>query len=87
MRLRSSPSCSSTTLFAGENSIIIVGGANQDDRSWRLAPGAQQLLRSAGAVLLQREIPEKVNIAVAKVGAGCVIGGGRTHNARSCESS
>lgn len=35
----------------GENSIIIVGGANQAE--WQLSDAVSQLLRSAGAVLLQ----------------------------------
>lgn len=46
----------------GENSIIIVGGANQ--AAWQLSDAVGQLLRSAGAVLLQREIPESVNLQV-----------------------
>lgn len=54
---------------AGENSIIIVGGANQDAAAWQLGDGVRALIHSAGAVLLQREIPEDANIAVAKVGA------------------
>ncbi|PNH07921.1 Ribokinase [Tetrabaena socialis] len=47
----------------GENSIIIVGGANQ--AAWQLSDSARQLLSGAGAVLLQREIPESVNLEVA----------------------
>jgi hypothetical protein len=63
---------------AGENSIVIVGGANQDPRSWELTGGARSLLASAGAVLLQREIPEAVNVAVAQVGGQSErAGGGR----------
>ncbi|KAI8473299.1 MAG: Ribokinase-like protein [Monoraphidium minutum] len=58
---------------SGENSIIIVGGANQDARSWALPPPALDLLRSAGAVLLQREVPEDVNIAVAKAARGAGV--------------
>ncbi|GFR41527.1 hypothetical protein Agub_g2223 [Astrephomene gubernaculifera] len=49
----------------GENSIIIVGGANQ--ASWSLSEPVKQLLATAGAVLLQREIPEQVNIEVARL--------------------
>lgn len=60
-------SISTTQTLTGENSIIIVGGANQDPRSWQLTDAARALLASAGALLLQREIPEDVNIAVAKV--------------------
>lgn len=56
----------------GNNSIIIVGGANV---SWprldggisRLNEKAQQLIRRAGAVILQREVPDSLNIEVAKV--------------------
>jgi sugar/nucleoside kinase (ribokinase family) len=56
----------------GKNSIIIVGGANvawptlQDGHS-RLTTDAQQLIKHAGAVLLQREIPDAVNLEAAKV--------------------
>lgn len=49
----------------GENSIIIVGGANQS--SWDLSERSVELIQSAGAVLLQREIPEQVNVRVAKL--------------------
>jgi ribokinase len=45
----------------GENSIILVGGANQ---AWPASP--QVPLAGAAAVLLQREIPEAVNLAVAR---------------------
>ncbi len=44
----------------GENSIILVGGANQ---AWEEHPRFD--LCEAGAVLLQREIPDHVNRAVA----------------------
>lgn len=50
-----------------------MGGANQDPRSWALPPAAEALLRSAGAVLLQREIPEAVNAAVAEAARGCGV--------------
>ncbi|KAG2497847.1 hypothetical protein HYH03_004114 [Edaphochlamys debaryana] len=49
----------------GENSIIIVGGANQ--AAWNLSDGVKQLIAGAGAVLLQREIPEPVNVEVAQL--------------------
>lgn len=45
----------------GENSIVLVGGAN---RAWEPAPGFD--LAGAGALLLQREIPEAVNLAAAQ---------------------
>lgn len=49
----------------GENSIIIVGGANQ--ATWSLSDADKSLIQGAGAVLLQREVPEQVNIDVAKL--------------------
>lgn len=45
----------------GENSIILVGGANQ---AWSGFPAAT--LDGAAAVLLQREIPEAVNLAAVR---------------------
>lgn len=56
----------------GKNSIIIVGGANVawptlDDGSSRLTTNVQDLIKQAGAVLLQREIPDAVNLEAAKV--------------------
>jgi len=50
---------------SGENSIVIVGGANQS--KWELGPSVTHLIESAGAVLLQREIPEEVNLQVARI--------------------
>lgn len=50
---------------SGENSIVIVGGANQS--YWHLTDGACKALSGAGAVLLQREIPEEINIQVAQL--------------------
>lgn len=51
----------------GENSIIIVGGANQ---AWSTPPAAAlERLRGAGALLLQCEVPESVNYAAAQVAA------------------
>jgi hypothetical protein len=56
----------------GRNSIIIVGGANAswprlDDSIGQLSANVQQLIRQAGAVLLQREVPDTVNLEAAKV--------------------
>lgn len=51
----------------GQNSIIIVGGANMVAWPGRLANADLDLVRRAGVVLLQREIPDSVNIQVAKV--------------------
>lgn len=56
----------------GRNSIIIVGGANVawpnlEDGSSSLTSAVQQLIPQAGAVLLQREVPDAVNLEAAKV--------------------
>jgi ribokinase len=56
----------------GRNSIIIVGGANAswprlDDGIGQLSANVQQLIRQAGAVLLQREVPDTVNLEAAKI--------------------
>ncbi|KAL6205930.1 hypothetical protein ACLB2K_023182 [Fragaria x ananassa] len=50
----------------GQNSIIIVGGANMSCWPERLSDEDLRVVRSAGIVLLQREVPEEVNIQVAK---------------------
>ncbi|KAK9791827.1 hypothetical protein WJX73_002988 [Symbiochloris irregularis] len=50
---------------SGENSIMIVGGANKAE--WSFSEEAQEVLNSAGGLLLQREIPEELNIKVAKI--------------------
>jgi ribokinase len=52
-------------LLTGENSIIIVGGANQS--GWQLSDDVKAAIAGAGAILLQREVPEAVNIEVAQV--------------------
>eukprot|EP00879_Flechtneria_rotunda_P013469 GHRR01014063.1.p1 GENE.GHRR01014063.1~~GHRR01014063.1.p1 ORF type:complete len:365 (+),score=170.54 GHRR01014063.1:1194-2288(+) len=57
----------------GENSIIIVGGANQDLNAWQLSQQALEAIHGAGAVLLQREIPEFVNLQVAKAAAAAGV--------------
>ena len=54
---------------SGDNSIVIVGGANQDARSWQLSAPAEALIARAGGVLLQREIPEEANARVAALAA------------------
>lgn len=56
----------------GQNSIIIVGGANVswprlDNAASHFLVSTQKLIRHAGAVLLQREIPDAVNFEVAKI--------------------
>lgn len=60
----------------GTNSIIIVGGANVawptlEDGTSRLTANVQELIKRAGAVLLQREIPDAVNLEAAKVQVFC----------------
>ncbi|XP_059661387.1 ribokinase-like [Cornus florida] len=50
----------------GQNSIIIVGGANMSCWPQTLSEEDLETVRSAGIVLLQREIPDYVNIQVAK---------------------
>ncbi len=49
----------------GENSIVLVGGANQ---SWTgIPPTLVAAIPQAGAVLMQREIPETVSLAAARL--------------------
>ncbi|XP_058221419.1 ribokinase [Rhododendron vialii] len=50
----------------GQNSIIIVGGANMSCWPDCMSDDDLEVVRSAGIVLLQREIPDFVNIQVAK---------------------
>lgn len=50
----------------GQNSIIIVGGANMACWPDILCDEDLEIVRNAGIVLLQREIPDHVNIQVAK---------------------
>ncbi|KAK7244073.1 hypothetical protein RIF29_38891 [Crotalaria pallida] len=50
----------------GQNSIIVVGGANMSCWPDTLPDGDLEVVRNAGIVLLQREIPDSVNIQVAK---------------------
>ena len=51
----------------GQNSIVIVGGANICCWPERLGEEEREVVRKAGIVLLQREIPDWVNIQVAEV--------------------
>ncbi|XP_028126243.1 uncharacterized protein LOC114322982 [Camellia sinensis] len=51
----------------GQNSIIIVGGANMSCWPDAMCDEDLVVVRNAGIVLLQREIPDFVNIQVAKV--------------------
>lgn len=50
----------------GQNSIIIVGGANTSGWPSELSHRDLELVRNAGILLLQREIPDSVNIQVAE---------------------
>ncbi|KAL7591890.1 hypothetical protein Lser_V15G35037 [Lactuca serriola] len=50
----------------GQNSIIIVGGANMCGWPENLANDDLETVKNAGIVLLQREIPDSINIQVAK---------------------
>ncbi|XVE52912.1 hypothetical protein DITRI_Ditri02bG0162400 [Diplodiscus trichospermus] len=50
----------------GQNSIIIVGGANMSCWPEKLSDEDLDVVMKAGIVLLQREIPDSVNIQVAK---------------------
>ncbi|CAL9215307.1 unnamed protein product [Arabidopsis halleri] len=50
----------------GQNSIIIVGGANMKAWPEKMTDDDLEIVRNAGIVLLQREIPDSINIQVAK---------------------
>ncbi|KMS98146.1 hypothetical protein BVRB_4g095330 [Beta vulgaris subsp. vulgaris] len=50
----------------GQNSIIIVGGANMNCWPQKICDEDLEVVKNAGIVLLQREIPDSVNIQVAK---------------------
>lgn len=52
-------------LPSGENSIIIVGGANT--AAWSLSQQQKDAILQAKSVLLQREIPDSVNLQVAQM--------------------
>ena len=50
---------------SGENSIISIVGTNM---TWSgLSPAMQSALQTCAALLLQREVPEEVNIAAAQI--------------------
>ncbi|CAN6994569.1 unnamed protein product [Brassica oleracea var. botrytis] len=57
----------------GQNSIIIVGGANMKGWTEKMSDDELEIVRNAGGVLLQREIPDSINIQVAKVSVVPVI--------------
>ncbi|CAF1895292.1 unnamed protein product [Brassica oleracea var. botrytis] len=50
----------------GQNSIIIVGGANMRGWTEKMSDDELEIVRNADGVLLQREIPDSINIQVAK---------------------
>ncbi|XP_031272404.1 ribokinase-like [Pistacia vera] len=50
----------------GQNSIIIVGGTNMSGWPEKFDDEGLKVVKNAGIVLLQREIPDSVNIQVAK---------------------
>ena len=50
----------------GENSIVLVGGANTSEE-WQISDDVTAAIQNAGVVLLQREIPESVNVIFAKL--------------------
>lgn len=50
----------------GQNSIIIVGGANMSSWPEQFSDEDLEVVRKAGIVLLQREVPDSVNIQVAE---------------------
>ena len=58
----------------GHNSIVLLGGANRRWPQQPLSAEAQRALRTADLVLLQREVPDEVNDAVARAMDG--YGGG-----------
>eukprot|EP00644_Phytophthora_capsici_P016325 jgi/Phyca11/9132/fgenesh1_pm.PHYCAscaffold_34_\ len=71
--LAANPACPSGQAFVfvypdGDNSIVIVGGAN---RAWpdELPVALKDAIKSAAIVLLQCEIPERINALVAKTAA------------------
>lgn len=69
-RLKTVPNCDTGSAYiflqpSGENSIVILGGANQ--KGWGLSEEDEAAISRAGAVLLQREIPEEVNVKVSEV--------------------
>ncbi|GAB4849280.1 hypothetical protein Ancab_004080 [Ancistrocladus abbreviatus] len=57
----------------GQNSIILVGGANMSCWPEKLSDEDLEIVRNAGIILLQREIPDSVNIQVAKAAKGAGV--------------
>lgn len=57
----------------GQNSIIIVGGANIWGWQDEVMVEDLEVVKDAGIVLLQREIPDRVNLQVAQVILMCCV--------------
>ena len=51
---------------SGENSIILNGGANMVDNSESLDESWREIISQSNVLLLQREIPERLNILAAR---------------------
>lgn len=56
----------------GENSIVLVGGANTSEE-WQISDEVTAAIQNAGIVLLQREIPESVNLIFAKLASSARV--------------
>lgn len=56
----------------GENSIVVVGGANTSE-DWVLTDAATSAIQRAAAVLLQREIPDVVNLIFSKLASAAGV--------------
>lgn len=56
----------------GENSIVLVGGANTSEE-WKISDEVTAAIQNAGIVLLQREIPESVNLIFAKLASSARV--------------
>ena len=51
----------------GDNSIIIIGGANQAYENFELPDAWKHAIENADVLLMQREIPDDVNLLATKV--------------------
>lgn len=58
-----------------DNCILIIGGANQQYSLSELAEDWQAVIRGADILLMQREVPDQVNLMAAKVAkeSGCKV--------------
>jgi ribokinase len=67
LQMQDSPTGTAMVMLlpGGENSIIIVGGANT--AAWALSQQQTEAIQGATAVLLQREIPDEINLQVARL--------------------